>query len=242
MIPTKLPSWIGKQGMLFVLGVLISSIVSWNDPVLFVIIFLACWLIMAGSIIFSFLEGIATWRLSSWVYHLGPVAKVIEEEVECPPGLSVLAEVKSDLVTFRVTEGLRCVFRRSWQLFRSRVHTFFELKFRVHTLFEIKGTLSWSAGKLKIVGRYPLSSALGSLAWVEGWTVSGVFVWSQGHLLGLLLVGFGWLFGSILWFPSRYLELKRFTTLTAELRSLLEGNESSSRVSPFPGTGAAMGA
>jgi hypothetical protein len=185
--------------------------------VLFVVIFVTCWLVFVGGMLFDFIETFALWRLHSWPYHFGPVAKVIEEEVECPGGLSMLADVKSTLVTFRVLKDLRCVFRRSW----------FPFEFRVHTSFEIKGTMSWSGGRLTIIGRYPLGAALCLLAWVDGWTVFGVFILSQGDFLGLALLAFGWIFASILWIPSRYLELKRFATIAGEVRTILEGNKDS---------------
>jgi hypothetical protein len=86
--------------------------------------------------------------------------------------------------------------------------------------------LSWSDKKLRIIGRYPLGSALLFLAWVDSWTVFGVFVlFNQGDLSGLALLAFGWIFGALLLIPSKKLELKRFKTVAEEVRTILQGSK-----------------
>lgn len=123
---------------------------------------------MAGWL-FTLVEWIGTQCFVYWVYRIGLRVLLIEEEIECPPALEKTIIVReTENLAYKVVEERLCLFRRKFRMFRQQ------------SPLSIKGMVSWRAGKLTISGRYPLGGIVCMLAWLVGWTVTGL----QGPLMG----------------------------------------------------------
>jgi hypothetical protein len=144
---------------------------------------------------------------------MGALAATRTEETPCPVGLAVESIKETVRTKYRVIPGHGCFFRRRYSIF----------EVRWNTPLEVKGTISWSDGRLSIVGRYPLGVTLFFVGWLGGWTIGGLMFLIEKPLLGAPFLAFGWAAGGGMVLHSRILERKRFLDYANEVTDALRG-------------------
>ena len=185
-----------------------------NSSSMLTLLFTIAWAVGVAAWLFLVAETIATWRLSPWVFRLGPA--VVLREVSLPPPrmprLGVVEEIGNAKVKWNSER--ECIFRRRFYFFR----------FQFHTSMPVKCTLHWEGSRALFIARVPLGSTVFLGAWLTGWT-TGALGFPTTSLVGgrLGFLAFGWGIAGVISLVSILVEQRRADSMFEDVAAHLVG-------------------